>query len=248
MATKTVLEYVQACLSTMDSDAVDAISETAEASQIANLLSDCYYELLNRQEWAFLKGPVSLTALGDTTKPTTFTIPSGLRHLTKVWYNVSTDGGMERRELKFIDPETFLSTYVAGAAGADKLLVNEGTQLQFYIRTDRMPSVYTSFDDKRIYCDSIDLSIDTTLVTSKISGYGVVIPVFDIDNGFTPVLPEHMVQLLQSTLNASAHIYFKQQASAPDEARVRRQLAQARTRNQTVTDREHYYANSFGRR
>lgn len=248
MATKTVLEYVQACLSTMDSDEVNSISETAEATQIAQLLSDCYYELLNRQEWAFLKGPVSLSALGDVDKPTSFTLPSGLRRLTKLWYNVSTDGGMERRELKRVDPETFLSTYASGAAGDNKLLVQEGTQLQFYVRTDKMPTVYTTFDDKRIHCDAVDQDVDTTLVTAKISGYGVLIPDFDIENGFEPVLPEHMVPLLQSTLNAASHIYFKQQVSSPDEARVRRQLAQARTRNQTVADREHYYANGFGRR
>lgn len=248
MATKTVLEYVQACLSTMDSDLVDSISETAEASQVANLLSDCYYELLNRQEWAFLKSPVTLTALADVAKPTSFTLPAGVRRLTKVWYNVSTDGGNERRELKWVDPEVFLTTYGGGAEGTNKLLVTEGSQLQFYVRTDKMPTVYTTFDEKRIHCDSYDSTIDTTLVSAKVSAYGVIIPEFDILDGFTPLLPEHMVPLLQATLNATSHLYFKQQVSQPDEARVRRQLAQARTRNQSVSDREHYYANGFGRR
>lgn len=247
MATKSVLQYVQACLNTMDSDQVDAISDTAEATQIAELLRDVYDELLNRQEWEFLKGPVTLTAAGDTTKPTKFTIPEGLRHLRKVWYNVDESGGMTRRELIFMEPEDFL-LLAGGNASSSKLLVTEGTQLQFYVRTDRMPTYYTTFDDQTIYCDAYKSSIETSLVTSKVSAFGVATPAFEVDNDFVPELPENMVPLLQHTLNATAHLYFKQQSSAPDEARVRRQLAQARARNSIVASRSTYYANQFGRR
>ena len=246
MATKNVLQYVQSCLNTMDSDEVDTIADTAEATQIAELLEDVYYELLNRQEWEFLKGPVTLTAAGDITNPTKFTVPAGLRHLHKVWYNIDESGGMNRRELLFVEPEDFLLR-TGGSAAAGKLLITEGSQLQFYVRTDRMPTFYTTFDDVTIYCDAYKASIETSLVTSKISAFGVALPAFAVDDEFVPELPENMVPLLQATLNATSHLYFKQQASAPDEARVRRQLAQARTRNSIVASRSTYYANSFGR-
>ena len=246
MATKNVLEYVQACLNTMDSDAVDAISDTAEATQVAELLRDVYFELLNRQEWEFLKGPLTLTAAGDTTKPTKFTVPAGLRHLHKVWYNIDESGGLNRRELIFKEPEDFL-LLTGGSSASNKLLVTEGSQLQFYVRTDAMPTYYTTFDDETIYCDAYKSSIETSLVSSKISALGVAIPAFTVSDTFVPDLPENMVPLLQATLNATSHLYFKQQASTPDEARVRRQLAQARTRNSKVASRSSYYANQFGR-
>ena len=231
----------------MDSDEVDTIADTSEATQVAELLQDVYYELLNRQEWEFLKGPITLTAAGDVAKPTKFTVPSGLRHLHQVWYNIDEAGGLNRRELAFVEPDEFLRR-AGGSAAAGKLLVTEGSQIQFYVRTDRMPTYYTTFDDRTIYCDAYKESIETSLVSSKVSGLGVSLPAFEVADDFIPSLPENMVPLLQHTLNATAHLYFKQQASAPDEARVRRQLAQARTRNSQVASRSSYYANSFGRR
>lgn len=248
MATKTILQYVQACLSTMDSDEVDSIGETTEAKQVADLLPDLYDELLNRQEWEFLKGPVTLTAAGDLTSPTKFTVPAGLRHIHNLWYNVDTSGGVTRRELQYLEPVEFLSRFASGSAATGKLLVTLPGQLQFYVRTDKMPQYYTSFDDRTVYCDAHDSGVETSLVSGKVSGYGVAIPAFQLTDTFVPVLPENMVPLLQATLNAVAHSYFKQQVSAPDEARVRRQLAQARRTNSQVASREFYYANNFGRR
>lgn len=246
MATKNVLQYVQSCLSTMESDEVDSIAETAESMQVAELLKDLYYELINRQEWEFLKGAVTLTAAGDTAAPTKFTAPTGLRHLTNLWYNVA-DSGVSRRHLQYVEPVEFLDRLGSGDAATGKLLVTHGSQLQFYVRTDRQPTFYTTFDDNVVYCDAYDSTVESTLQTSKVSAWGVVIPDFTVEDGFEPELPEHMIPLLQATLNASAHLYFKQQASAPDEARVRRQLAQARTRNSKIASREYYYANRFGR-
>jgi hypothetical protein len=225
----------------MDSDQVDSIADTAEAGQVSELLRDVYFELLNRQEWEFLKGPVTLTAAGDTTKPTKFTVQEGLRHLHNVWYNVASGSDVERRELKWVEPVEFLNSYGSGAAGDGKLLVTDGTQLQFYVRTDRMPSVYTTFDGETVWFDAYDSSVETSLVTSKVSAFGVSIPTFSLTDDFVPVLPNHMVPLLQSTLNSVSHVYLKQQQAG-------RQLAQARSRNQRVSSREYYYANAFGRR
>lgn len=246
MATKTVLQYVQACLSTMDSDEVDSIAETSESMQIAELLPDIYAELINRQEWEFLRRPVTLTAVGNPELPTKFVIPTGLRRLTKLWYNVSTTS-VSRRELCYVEPEDFLSRLASGDTAANKMLVTDGSQLQFYVRNDRMPSLYTTFDDRAVWCDAYDAAVETTLQSSKISAWGVVIPSLVVADDTVPDLPEHMVPLLQSLLNAAAHRYFKQQVSEVDEARAHRQLAQARTRNSVVASREHYYSNRFGR-
>lgn len=249
MALKTVLQYVQACLSTMDSDDVDAIAETEEATQIANLLADVYAELINRQDWEFLKRPITLTAAGDSAKPTLFNVPVGVRELRKVWYNISSlPGGLNRRELKRLEPEDFLERYGSGEPGGNRILVQAGQQLQFTVRNDKAPEFYTTFDDRSLWCDSYDLTVETSLVSSKVSAYGVVVPVFEVTDNHVPDLPENMVPLLQSTLNGVSHLYFKQQASPPDEARALRQMAQARRKNSVVASRESYYANAFGRR
>jgi len=247
MAIKNILQYVQACLSTMDSDEVDSIGETAEATQVANLLSDCYDELIQRQEWEFLKGPVTLIAGVNPALPTQFTLPTNLRHLYSVWYNTGVDGNLRRQEICYLCPEEFLRRYGSGPVNSDRQLVTVGNQIQFYIRNNHQPSHYTSFDAKTLYFDSFDSGVETTLVSNKVSAFGISNPQFTVSDGFIPLLPEHMVPLLQATLNAAAHLYFKQQASSSDEVRARRQLAQARNRESTLT-RDHYYSNRFGRR
>lgn len=232
----------------MDSDLVDAITETSESMQVAELLRDTYHELIQREEWDFLHGPVSITGAGDTNLPTKFTSPADLRRLNKLWYNIDESGGVQRRELCWVDPVDFLNRLGSGAAAGNRTLCTAGTQLQFYVWNDRQPSFYTSFDGgKTIFCDAFKATIDSTLQTSKVSAWGVANPVFTVDDLFVPNLPEHMVPLLQASLNSAAHLLFKQSPNAVDGQRVARSMANARRRESKV-QREHYYSNGFGRR
>lgn len=244
---KNVLQYVQSALNIMDSDLVDSIQETEESNQVAELLKDLYYELLERQEWEFLKRPLTLTAVGDTTQPTAFLVPNGMRRLYNVWYNVSDDATYKRRELKYQDPLCFVQTN-GGSDGSNLLRVESGNGLSFYVRTDRAPSYWTSFDDNRIYCDAHDSSVETSLVTDKISAFGLYIPDFTVQDSFEPSIPRHMEPLLQHTLNASASANFKQQANGQEETRASRQMAAARRKNSVVAPREYYYSTNYGRR
>lgn len=250
MTIKTVLQYVQGALNIMDSDAVDSITDTEEAGQIALLLQDCYDELIHRQEWDFLNGPVTLSAAVDPTDPTKFVIGEDVGYVKQLWYNIATDGTVNRRKLVYVDPEEFLQRYSNGLPSPNRTLVTieaNGGQIQFYVRNDQPPTHYTSFDDASLHMDSYDSGVETTLVSSKITSYGLTNPQFTIADDFVPMLPEHMVPLMTHTLNAAASITFKQQESAPDEKRVNRQIASAR-RKESRTTRNHYYANAFGRR
>lgn len=246
MALKTVLSYVQGALSTMDSDNVDGIGETVESVQIATLLQDTYYELLNRQEWEFLKGPISLVSAVSIADPTRFAVANAVRHYLGIWYNISDDTTVERREMRYMEPVEFLRGFSGGAATGKQLVTLE-SQLQFYVRTDRSPHFYTTFDDVSVHFDAVDSSIESTLQTAKVSAYGLALPSFSVADTFVPELPEHMIPLLQASLNSAAHLYFKQSSSAVDVARERRQLARARMQNSKVASRETYYANKFGR-
>lgn len=254
MTIKTVLQYVQNCLSIMDSDAIDSINDTAESVQIATLLADVYDELIHRQEWDFLKGPIALQSLVDTTQPTTVSIPQDVAYVGWVWYDVSapTDGGPNKRKMTYVDPAEFIERYGSGlpAPNRQSITITQGTEgaiIQFYVRNDVNPTHYTCFDDQHIIFDAFNSAFETTVQSTKISAFGLTNPQFTVSDDFVPKLPEHMVPLLQHSLNAAASLLFKQQASAPDEKRVARQTASAR-RKESRTTRVHYYANAFGRR
>lgn len=247
MAQKTVLQYVQAALNVMDSDEVDSIGDTTEATQVAELLLDIYFELVNRQEWSFLKGALLVTSAGDTAAPTKLSLPENCKRVKVLKYNIDTSGGYQSRDLKYLSPELFLMRFSTNSSDGNRLLVNPAENLHFYVMTTQMPSFWTSFDDEHIWCDAYDSSIESTLTTAKIGSWGDRIPTFNVEDTFVPFLPDHMIPLLQHTLNQAAMQTFKQMDSKMDEIRVRRQTGQARRAESRIT-RKSYYWNQFGRR
>lgn len=228
----------------MDSDLVDSIDDGFESEQVSELLAESYYDLIERQEWSFLRRAINLTSAGQISSPTKFTIPVDVRYVEWVKYNISKESNYEPRQLKYLEPEDFLCHLDRDAT--DRQLVTVGDSIQFYVTTNRGPEFYTSFDDQDIYMDAFDKSLDTTLISNKVRAYGVVNPALTVQDNFIPDLPEHMVQLLQHELNASAHIYFKQQQSPVDEKKRIVQLAQKR-RSESRVKREDYYAVKYGR-
>lgn len=247
MAKKTVLEYVQSCLSVLESDLVDGIADTQESTQVAELLKDTYAEFIQRQDWSFLHRAIALTSAADTALPTKLTVPEDVRKVETVWYNIATDGTLNRRELVWLSPRDFLLR-TANGASATRTLCTVDNQIQFYIQNDRMPVHYTSFDDNAVFFDSFDSDVEDTVTSARISAWGVFVPQFEVDDDFIPLLPDNMVPMLQSTLNATASLHFKQQPNLPDEKRVARQLSRLR-RKESALNNEFgtYYKNSFGR-
>lgn len=246
MAKKTVLEYVQSALSIMDSDEVDTISETVESVQVAEQVKETYYELLNRQEWPFLHRPIQLSGAGLPDLPTRVEVPAGLKRLTTLRYDVGTEGIYSAKEIHYVTPDEFLRRN--SLPGDDKqLCIVPELRLQFYVTTNKMPTYYTSFDDEVVYMDAVDLEVEASLQTHKISATGYAIPSFVVQDDFVPLLPEEMIPLLQAAVNNACMIYFKQQPSSIDTARELRQLAQARRLQNKFTKRE-YYVNRYGRK
>jgi hypothetical protein len=247
MATKSVLEYVQSTLSAIESDKVDAIADTEESMQVAEFLKDVYDEFINRQDWAFLHRAITLISAADTALPTKMTVAEGVRKVETLWYNVATDGSLNRRKLVWLCPEDFLARTGSGS-GTTRTLCTVDAQIQFYVTNDRMPTHYTSFDDSVVFLDAYDSDVEDTITTARLTGWGVAIPEFEVDDDFVPLLPDNMVPMLQSTLNSAASLHFKQQPNLPDEKRVARQLSRLRRKESALTNEfGSYYKNAFGR-
>lgn len=245
MAKKTVLEYVQKCLDTMDSDIVDSISDTEEALQVASFLEEAYSELINRETWDFLSRPATLTSSSDPANPTHFLIAENIKEFEYISYVVDGQDN-EDNELIYCEPVDFLKRFSRGGDNRQRVVIDN--KVAFYVGTDRAPRYYTSFDEVSIVCDSFDSSLSSTLLADSLNMIAVIIPEFTVDNGFVPDLPTAMEPLLQSTLNAVSHLYLKQSVSAPDEKRSFRQLAQARRGDSKVKAKGGYYSRKYGRR
>jgi len=207
MAKKTLLQLVQNVLNAMDSDPVNSISDTVESLQVAEFVREAFEDLMSQREWSFLRTYSQLTGLGDVNNPTTMQIPDNVNLVYWIKYNKS--------DLIFLDPKDF--TDLLDGRNTDNDNVNANG-----IITDQMPQYWTSYDDKYIVMDAIDLSEESTLTSSKSQMYGVKVPVFTMADNFTPDLPEKFFPTLLESAKSTAFLCLKQQANAQSERKAQR--------------------------
>ena len=217
---RTLLEIVQSILNDMDSEAVNSISDTVEAAQIASVVEDTYYNIIAARDIPEHKQLLQIVSLSSSVRPTHFEYPSNTKEIEKLFYNVGTSGD-SWKEIRFVEPLEFLnrmdSTATASVTVTD---VAGGTPL--YIRNDRMPSYYTSFDDKHMVLDSFDYNVETILSASKTRAYGTVYPTFSQTDNFQPDLDDTMLPYLLAESKSVCFSLFKSGVDQKVEQSARR--------------------------
>jgi hypothetical protein len=204
----------------MDSEAVNSISDTVEAQQIASVVEDTYYNIISAREIPEHKQLLQITPLSDSTKPTHFHYPTNTKEIEKLFYNIGTSGA-NWSEVRFVEPLDFLNRMDEQASGVVVVTdVAGGTPL--YIRNDRMPSYYTSFDDYHIVMDSYDATVESTLQQSKTRAYGTVYPTFSQTDNFEPDLDDTMLPYLLAEAKSTCFSLFKSGSDPKIEQAARR--------------------------
>jgi hypothetical protein len=212
---RTLLEMTQSILSDMDSEAVNSISDTVEAQQIASVIEDTFFNIVAAKDIPEHRQLIKLTSLSDSTKPTHFTYPTNTRVLDVVQYNIGTNYA----DVSYVEPMVFLDrmTPDVGIVVTD---VKGGTPL--YIRNDRMPTYYTSFDDENIVMNSYDASVEAILQNSKTRAYGYVYPTFSQTDDFTPDIDDTMLPYLLAEAKSVCFSLFKSGSDPKVEQSARR--------------------------
>ena len=217
---KTLLEMVQSILNDMDSEAVNSISDTVEAQQIASVIEDTFYNIIAAREIPEHKQLLQITSLSNNAKPTHFLYPTNTKEIERLFYNVGTSGA-NWVEIYFVDPLDFLNRMDEQATGVVVVTdVAGGTPL--YIRNDRMPSYYTSFDDNHIVMDSYKSTVDSVLQNSKTRAFGYIYPTFTIDDDFQPDLDDTMLPYLLAEAKSTCFSLFKSGSDPKIEQSARR--------------------------
>lgn len=212
---RTLLEIVQAIIEDLDSDEVNSIDDTIEATQIANIVANTYFDLLANRDIPEHKELDQLLGLSDSTRPNYLQLPDDVARMPDYfYYNKSTDGDKEYQPVTWEHPELFLRRASNRDSSSSKVTIvtdfNGGTDL--LVINDKMPQVFTSFDDKHLVCDSWDSDIDSTLQTSKNRTWVEKTPTisitdgatFDIDANYFPYLYNESLSRCSLRLKASA--------------------------------------------
>ncbi len=190
----TLLQIVQSVLNDMDGEEVNSLEDTTEASQIASIVRDTYYNIVSNRLIPEHKEIVKLVSLSDNTRPTHMKYGEDVTKIEKVWYDTSKDGSYRYEEIKWCDPLDFMR--MSDSLGSDYVEVNEGSA-KLRVGNNKMPTYYTSFDDEHIVFNSYDKSVNSTITEARSRAYGVRIPQFDVtDDNFVPDMDANMFPYL----------------------------------------------------
>lgn len=226
---QTLLEMVQRILESIDGQMIESISDTREAVQVANCVRETYYHLLYTREIRSRNNVVQLHSVSDVTRPTEFLINDDVAQITMFKYYDSKE---ERYiDLEWLDPEEFINRSLSlNPKDPNKKniqTVKDSSGVIYNIYTDRMPSYYTSFDDKRFILDALDKEQSSTLIEQSTVVYGVVLPAFEIEDTFVPDLAPQHFTLLLSKAKVQAAYELNKTFDELENDRARKQLATA---------------------
>ena len=218
---RTLLQIVQNILSDMDSEDVNSISDSIEAEQIASVVRDVYLNMVSTRMIPEHQELMKLVSLSDSTRPTHFQVPDGVKRIDLIRYNVKETSGNEFREIEYIEPLTFLTLNTEGDNITVVNDVNGSTPI--LIRNNKMPNFYTSFDDLHIVMDSHDNDVDQILAESKTQALGHKIPTFTISDNFTPDIDAVLFPYLIAEAKSTCFSLFESGVDQKIEQAARRQ-------------------------
>lgn len=222
----TLLEIVQDILNDLDSDEVNSIDDTIESQQVANIVKQCYFELIANRNWPHLRKLITLNSSLDTSKPTHLQIPDEMKEL--VFFNYDTkelgDTRSKFQEVKYKYPDEFLR-YVSVRNGDNDNVdeIYDWSGSRFYIFNDKAPLYWTSFDDEWIVCDAYDKQVDSTLQSQKTQVLAYLEPSWSHLDGAVPNLPSEAFPLLIEEAKSTASLVLKQMANQKAEQKATRQ-------------------------
>lgn len=214
----TLLEMTQDILSSMDSDEVNSINDTAEALQVATAIKTTYRDIISRSNLPENFEMFELNASLDPAKPTVMYRPQGALSILWLKYDTQLYGDTESNmtKLQYLEPATFTDqvfTY------KDQ---NQNDVVRYYLNgpntssveivglNNKPPSFWTSWDDETIIFDSYDKEVDDTLKKSKSLAYGEWEPTFLMEDTFIPDLDPRHFSLLFNESKAWCFAELKQ--------------------------------------
>lgn len=224
----TLLEMTQRILSSMDSDAVNSITDTAESVQVADIVRQCYWDITSTIDFPEHKDLFELTATSSST-PVIMTLPSNITSVEWIKYDnkLTSETGKKFRDLQYWPLADFLSAMYSLNGGDSNvqtftLTTNGSDSMDILCRKDLFPSRWTTYNDNTIIFDAYLQSEDAYLQKTKTQAWGGTVPTWTHTDNFTPDLDPKQFTLLFNEAKGQAFIELKQTVNAKAEKRARR--------------------------
>lgn len=231
----------QRILEALESDEVDSIADSEEAYTVANIIKECYFEIVGRLDLPEKEDMFQLEASGDNTKPAVMYLPEFAIDIKRLRYNNDTTSSPTWYDVQFIPFDDYLEmmgSYDIDATnvGSMELTNSQSQTFTFKFRNDLVPTYYTTFNDRTILFDAYDSGSNATLVGAKTLANGTIVPTFSMLDDYTPDIDPRQFQLLLQAAKAQAFVEIKQVENPVAGKKERRNEILAQ-RNKNAIDR-----------
>lgn len=225
MSSYTLLDYVQAIASSMDSDEVSSYDDSVESLQIAHIIKTVFNDIQARADLPEHFTLFELTASGSASKPVLMTKPASVNSVEWVQYNKVANGETNPnfQDIQFLPLDQFLrmqdmlSVSDTEVESFDQTIGSDADSITFIYKNNKAPDYYTTFDDNTFIFDSFDNTVDSTLQKTKTRCYGRKDQTFTMSNSFVPFADRDMCTLLLNEAKVLAFAELKQMSH--DEAK-----------------------------
>lgn len=225
MAKLTLLDYTQNILSALSSDEVNSISDTTESLQVAEIIRTSFFNIIARADLPDQKKLFQLDASTSEFEPNLMFAPEDIK--TIEWIKYFETGSSMYKYVTILPLQQF-SDYVNGYLASDinvdvlNFTTNSET-FTFNYKNNIQPRFCTVISNFYIIFDSFDITLETTLQSSKTMCHGLSTPVFTMEDTFIPDLDEAQVPLLLNEAKSLAFLELKQLTHAKAEQEAKRQ-------------------------
>jgi len=226
MIKRTLLEIVQDLLASIEDDEVNSIHDVESSTRVANIVKECFYEIVSAGElpehWDFYE----LNTFSDVNSPTLMYLPDNVASIESLKYNVSETGNVQYKEIRFTPLNEFMDRMYNLDDDESNVVhytkTYNGNTIDFLVLNDKMPEYYTTFDDQTVVFDSFMEDIDVFLVKNKTLCYGQVLPVFQLVDTYIPDLDPKQFSLLINEAKRQVFNEFRQSDNPLSAQRARR--------------------------
>jgi len=258
MPKRTLLDMTQNIMNSMDSDVINSIDDNDEASAVAGLIEDTYYDLITNRTIPEHKEVFELDALADSTRPAMMEIPATVEDIEWMQYDKrqsATDTRLRWEDIKYKTPRDMMNLLNSRDSTDTTNVVimpaKNTTSVDFLVRNDVNPSFWTIFDDRYVILDSYVATIESTVQQSKTKCYGTKEPTWTKSDTFVPDLDINLFPLLLSASKAVALATLKSSVNPTVSGAARSHLIRIqanKSKSSQVNDGHTALQPSFGRK
>lgn len=246
----SLLDLVQRILESVEADEVSTVGETPDSLAVANIVKECYFDIVGQHSMAEQEGLYKLDSAADDTKPALMLVPSAVSSIKWVKY---TSENENTQPLRNMTNEEFI--YIQSGLELTDPNVGEMTvtinskPFKFRYRKDNDPLYYSVFDDRFVIFDSFKSTNEVSLSETNSLIWATLVPTFEMNDSWVPDLDPRQFQLLLSEAKALAFVEIKQAPNPKAEQKARKNhiLTQMNKRDNQPGWGNQEHA-SFGRR